>query len=103
MIFYYNHIKPLNRVNQLIQSQYPYVAFIQYDDIVDCYLLQDIDNHTINELAYYMLISFDIRLIDNNTLKIISLLDNRLINQSCIYDTCNSFINTIINNPSINL
>lgn len=101
MIIIHDRIKPFNRVKELIDNRYGYMAFIQYDDIVDTYLLIDLKDSTLKELAYYMLISFDIRLIDNSNLRILPLIDTSInINQSIIYDKCNALNIHLLNDSS---
>jgi hypothetical protein len=104
MLYKFDSFKPLNRVNQLLDNSNAYMACIQYDDIIDCYLLPNILDDTLNQLAYYLLIAYDIRRFNSDNIKIIPLIDTSThINQSCIIDNMNAYNIHLINHSSFNL
>lgn len=101
MIYKFEAFKPLDNVRQLIDKKYPYLALIQYEDIIDFYILPDILPDTLNQLAYYLLIAYDIRSFNIDNIKIIPLSnDIKSINQSFIHDTMNSYNIHLLNDSS---
>ncbi len=67
------NLRPLSFINDLISKadHYPYMALIQYDDIIDYYQLQDISKATLDQLSYYLFIAYDIRSFTSDNIKII--------------------------------
>ncbi len=87
----FHNIGQLTFLNQLINnSKYQYLALIQYDDIIDYYLLTDLKADTVNQLGYYLFIAYDIRAFNKDNIKVISLIDQGLDNN--YIDLMNSYI-----------
>ena len=63
---------------------------IQYDDIIDYYLLTDLKADTIRQLSYYLFIAYDIRAFNQDNIKVFSLMSQGL-DQSYL-DIMNSYI-----------
>jgi len=54
-------IKGLNNLDSLIDFQ-GYIVLIQYEDIIDSYLIDNINEDTLKQLAYYLYIAYDLKL-----------------------------------------
>jgi hypothetical protein len=84
------NIKGLSLINQLMDnSNYKYLALIQYEDIIDYYLLTDLKGDTLKQLGYYLYIAYDIRQFTLDNIKVLRLESNQDINNRII-NTMNS-------------
>jgi hypothetical protein len=95
-------IKGLNSIKQLIDNRMKYLALIQYEDIIDFYILKGIDDNILNQLAYYLFIAYDIRLFNQDNVKFINVYDSKLINFDTYIDIMNSYINQLVYDTCIN-
>lgn len=87
----FHNIGQLTFLNQIIgNDKYRYLALIQYDDILDYYLLTDLKADTMKQLSYYLFIAYDIRAFNQSNIKVFNLMDQGL-DQSYI-DLMNSHI-----------
>jgi hypothetical protein len=99
---YYNEIPfpdiaGLNSIKQLIDnSLVSYLALIQYEDIIDTYILHDIDEQVLNQLAYYLFIAYDIRSFDTDNIKFINVYGHKLIDIDKCISIMNSYINQLV-------
>jgi len=97
----FQNIKPLSIVNQLMDnSKYQFMVICQYDDILDYYLLIDINQTTLQSLAYYLYIAYDIKQFNQDNIRFIKLYDDSILNGKP-FDIMNSYNNNLINDDNI--
>ena len=83
MIF--QDIHALNSIKQLTIDNNSILVLIQYEDIIDYLLIDNIKADTLKQLAYYLFIAYDIRSFNTDMIKFINVYDNQLIdNIMCI-------------------
>ena len=92
------NIKGLDLINELMEKKtdYKYLALIQYEDIIDYYLIKDHKQESINQLAYYLFIAYDIRSFNIDNIKFIRLIDHNNIPSIDMIDGMNVYINNVV-------
>lgn len=95
-------IKGLDMVNELMEKKadYKYLALVQYEDIIDYYLMKNHKQESINQLAYYLYIAYDIRLFNIDNIKFIRLIDHNNIPSIDMIDTMNAHLSTMVYDSS---
>jgi len=90
----FDNIKQLSFINELMNNgSFEYIALIQFDGIIDFYLLKDIGKDTINQLSYYLFIAYDIRSFNDHNIKILPINDQGI--DQGILDIMSSYISSI--------
>jgi hypothetical protein len=96
-------IAGLNSIKQLIDnSLISYLALIQYEDIIDTYILHGIDDKILNQLAYYLFIAYDLRSFDTGSIKIINVYGHKPINIDTCISIMNAYLNQLVYDTCIN-
>ena len=77
-------LKHLSFINQLIDDKEgsKIMVLIQIDDCIDFYMIKDLKQSTIKDLAYYLYIAYDIRSFTDSNIKFIDLSNDQGSDQS---------------------
>ena len=90
-------IKGLDNITGLMDSQARYLVLVQYEDIIDWYVLSGIGQSVLHQLAYYLYIAYDIRVFNQSNIEFIQLDLYAPIDSKYELDTMNAYQSNLIN------